>query len=60
LEQVLGSKVLLPKDLLWGFWRTIAEFTDRISNLRNKLGRAGLKDEGLVVPKELGAEGKIE
>ncbi|MED6134988.1 hypothetical protein PIB30_042086 [Stylosanthes scabra] len=38
---------------------TVAEFTDRISALRNKLGRDGLKDEGLVVPKELGAEGKV-
>ena len=38
---------------------SVAEFTDRISKLRNKLGNAGLKDEGLVVPKELGAEGKV-
>ncbi|MED6139445.1 hypothetical protein PIB30_083895 [Stylosanthes scabra] len=38
---------------------TVAEFTNRISALRNKLGRDGLKDEGLVVPKELGAEGKV-
>ena len=37
---------------------TVAEFTNRISNLRNKLGKAGLKDEGLVVPPEIGAEGK--
>ncbi|KVE49113.1 desiccation-related protein PCC13-62-like, partial [Cynara cardunculus var. scolymus] len=28
---------------------TVAEFTDRISALRNKLGRGGIKDEGLVV-----------
>ncbi|XP_021907088.1 desiccation-related protein PCC13-62-like isoform X2 [Carica papaya] len=39
---------------------TVAEFTNRISDLRNKLGKAGLKDEGLVVPKQLGAEGKIQ
>ncbi|PKA47569.1 Desiccation-related protein PCC13-62 [Apostasia shenzhenica] len=38
---------------------TVAEFTDEISELRNKLGGAGLKDEGLVVPPALGAEGKI-
>lgn len=37
----------------------MAEFTDRISELRNKLGKAGLKDEGLVVPKQLGAEGIV-
>ncbi|GAV71680.1 Ferritin_2 domain-containing protein, partial [Cephalotus follicularis] len=38
---------------------TVAEFTNRISILRNKLGKAGLKDEGLIVPKFQGAEGKI-
>ncbi|RXH71837.1 hypothetical protein DVH24_025338 [Malus domestica] len=38
---------------------TVAEFTNRISELRNKLGHEGLKDEGLVVPKHLGAEGKV-
>ncbi|XP_016195072.2 desiccation-related protein PCC13-62-like [Arachis ipaensis] len=38
---------------------SVEEFTNRISELRNKLGREGLKDEGLVVPKELGAEGKV-
>ncbi|OWM88019.1 hypothetical protein CDL15_Pgr016592 [Punica granatum] len=37
---------------------TVAEFTSRISRLRNRLGRGGLKDEGLVVPPWLGAEGK--
>ncbi|XP_030539861.1 desiccation-related protein PCC13-62-like [Rhodamnia argentea] len=39
---------------------TVAEFTDRMSELRNKLGHDGLKDEGLVVPPNLGAEGKIK
>ncbi|XP_061992012.1 ferritin-like catalase Nec2 [Rosa rugosa] len=38
---------------------TVAEFTNRLSDLRNKLGKAGLKDEGLWVPKYEGAEGKI-
>lgn len=38
---------------------TVAEFTDRLSNLRNKLGHAGLKDEGLVVKPTEGAEGRI-
>lgn len=38
---------------------TVAELTDKISELRNKLGGAGLKDEGIIVPPELGAEGKI-
>ncbi|KAK7246242.1 hypothetical protein RIF29_41103 [Crotalaria pallida] len=38
---------------------TVAEFTNRISILRNRLGNTGLKDEGLVVPIVQGAEGKV-
>ncbi|XP_023548156.1 desiccation-related protein PCC13-62-like [Cucurbita pepo subsp. pepo] len=33
---------------------TVAEFTERISELMNKLGHAGTKDEGIVVPKDNG------
>lgn len=38
---------------------SVAEFTNRISALRDKLGKDGLKDEGLRVLKALGAEGKV-
>ena len=38
---------------------TVAEFTNKMSQLRNVLGRTGIKDEGLVVPELQGAEGKI-
>nr|AWK59779.1 13-62 protein isoform 1 [Craterostigma plantagineum] len=38
---------------------TVAEFTNKISELRNKLGDKGVKDLGLIVEPELGAEGKI-
>ena len=38
---------------------TVAEFTNRISELRNRLGSTGLKDEGLVVPPVQGAEGRV-
>ncbi|CAL9110036.1 unnamed protein product [Musa acuminata var. zebrina] len=38
---------------------TVAEFTDRISALRNRLAMCGIKDEGLLVPLVLGAEGRI-
>ncbi|KAL6902163.1 hypothetical protein ACP4OV_005039 [Aristida adscensionis] len=38
---------------------TVAEFTDRVSALRNGLGRCGVRDEGLAVPRGLGAEGAI-
>lgn len=38
---------------------TVAEFTDRVSALRNRLGQCGVKDEGLTVPPELGTEGRI-
>lgn len=37
----------------------VAEFTNNISKLRNKLGKAGVKDEGLIIPHAQGAEGKI-
>ncbi|KAL4560171.1 hypothetical protein LXL04_032320 [Taraxacum kok-saghyz] len=38
---------------------TVAEFTNRISELRNMLGRTDIKDEGLIVPRYLGAEGRV-
>ncbi|KAJ3674747.1 hypothetical protein LUZ60_005363 [Juncus effusus] len=37
---------------------TVAEFTKRISDMRNELGKDGLKDEGIVVPPLLGPEGR--
>ncbi|CAK9174755.1 unnamed protein product [Ilex paraguariensis] len=37
---------------------TVAEFTIRISELRNRLGMCGIKDEGIIVPLELGAENR--
>uniref|UniRef100_A0A0D9W4I7 Desiccation-related protein PCC13-62 n=1 Tax=Leersia perrieri TaxID=77586 RepID=A0A0D9W4I7_9ORYZ len=36
----------------------VAQMTSHISELRNALGRKGIKDEGLVVAPELGPEGK--
>ncbi|XP_004292647.1 PREDICTED: desiccation-related protein PCC13-62-like [Fragaria vesca subsp. vesca] len=37
---------------------TVAHFTNRISMLRNELGMCGIKDEGIIVPEELGAENR--
>ncbi|KAK9051868.1 hypothetical protein SSX86_028496 [Deinandra increscens subsp. villosa] len=37
----------------------VGEFTQKISQLRDKLGNNGVKDEGLKVPMELGAEKKV-
>ncbi|XP_012847411.1 PREDICTED: desiccation-related protein PCC13-62-like [Erythranthe guttata] len=37
---------------------TVAEFTIRISELRNRLARCGIKDEGIIVPPFLGAENR--
>lgn len=37
---------------------TVAEFTIRLSKLRNRLGMCGIKDEGLFVPIYLGAENR--
>ncbi|EEF30511.1 conserved hypothetical protein [Ricinus communis] len=39
---------------------TVAEFTSKISWLRNELAMCGIKDEGIIVPKELGAEKRTE
>ncbi|CAI9118929.1 OLC1v1020557C1 [Oldenlandia corymbosa var. corymbosa] len=39
---------------------TVAEFTNKISKLRNDLGNKGIKDEGLTVNPSQGAEGKIK
>lgn len=38
--------------------KTVAEFTRRLSELRNKLGNSGIKDEGITVTRQLGAENK--
>ncbi|KAL8130181.1 hypothetical protein V2J09_019336 [Rumex salicifolius] len=39
---------------------TVAEFTNKISVLRNILGKMGVKDEGLTVPLRLGAEYRVK
>ncbi|XP_023765706.1 desiccation-related protein PCC13-62 [Lactuca sativa] len=48
------------KEKVVPYGMSVAEFTDKISELRNKLGNNGLKDEGLKVPSEIGAEKKIK
>ncbi|GMI66581.1 hypothetical protein like AT3G62730 [Hibiscus trionum] len=37
---------------------TVTNFTNRISEFRNRLGMCGVKDEGLMVPVQLGAENR--
>lgn len=37
---------------------TVADFTNAISELKNNLGRCGIKDEGIIVPETLGAENR--
>ncbi|KAH0784563.1 hypothetical protein KY290_004161 [Solanum tuberosum] len=37
---------------------TVADFTSRISGLRNKLGNCGIKDEGIYIQPPLGAENR--
>ncbi|XP_027106926.1 ferritin-like catalase Nec2 [Coffea arabica] len=46
------------KEVVYPYNQTVAEFTIRISKLRNKLGKDGIKDEGIFVPLKLGAEGR--
>ncbi|CAJ1940778.1 unnamed protein product [Sphenostylis stenocarpa] len=36
----------------------VSDFTDRISDFANRLGKEGIKSEGIVVPQSEGAEGK--
>ncbi|CAN1243310.1 Desiccation-related protein PCC13-62 [Linum perenne] len=59
LLAVESGQDAIIRGLLYPYNITVAEFTNKISVLRNKLGKAGVKDEGLVVPKDLGAEGKV-
>ena len=37
---------------------TVTEFTNRSSELRNRLAKCGIKDEGIIVPIQLGAENR--
>ncbi|XP_073124929.1 desiccation-related protein PCC13-62-like [Henckelia pumila] len=55
LRALLYERAALPV-VPYGY--TVAEFTDKISNLRNKLGNQGVKDEGLIVNPVQGPEGK--
>lgn len=45
---------VVPYDL------TVADFTIAISKLRNELAQCGIRDEGLIVPLQLGAENRTE
>ena len=47
------------KHIVHPYGVSVAAFTDRISDLRNKLGKRGVKDEGLVVHKAMGAEENV-
>ncbi|KAF8401494.1 hypothetical protein HHK36_012434 [Tetracentron sinense] len=46
------------KEMVHPYNYTVAEFTIRISELRNHLAICGIKDEGIIVPPELGAENR--
>ncbi|RAL52059.1 hypothetical protein DM860_016557 [Cuscuta australis] len=46
------------KEVVAPYGMTVAEFTGHISGLRNKLGKKGMKDEGLIVARTEGPEGK--
>lgn len=58
-DAVIRTELYKVKDWkVWPYPYTVAEFTDAISGLRNNLSHAFV-DEGLIVPKELGAEMKV-
>ena len=46
------------KEVVHPYNHTVAEFTERISILRNRLAMCGIKDEGILVPPQLGAENR--
>lgn len=46
------------KEEVHPYGKTVEEFTIALSGLRNKLAMCGIKDEGLRVPLELGAENR--
>ncbi|KAF8394566.1 hypothetical protein HHK36_020778 [Tetracentron sinense] len=46
------------EELVHPYNHTVAEFTIRISEVRNQLAMCGIKDEGIIVPPELGAENR--
>ncbi|KAK9291394.1 hypothetical protein L1049_019341 [Liquidambar formosana] len=46
------------EEVVHPYKHTVAEFTTRISELRNRLAMCGIKDEGIIVPPELGAENR--
>ncbi|XP_047963507.1 desiccation-related protein PCC13-62-like [Salvia hispanica] len=47
-------------EVVWPHNHTVAEFTRRISELRNRLAKCGVKDEGIIVPVCIGAENRTE
>ncbi|KAL2970312.1 hypothetical protein AAZX31_15G132100 [Glycine max] len=53
LQNATSRKLVAPYKV------TVAEFTNRISIHRSKLGNMGMKDEGIIVPRELGAESRV-
>ncbi|KAK3041963.1 hypothetical protein RJ639_002271 [Escallonia herrerae] len=46
------------KEVVHPYNHAVAKFTIRISELRNRLAMCGIKDEGIIVPLELGAENR--
>ncbi|KAM3735812.1 hypothetical protein ACB098_10G116000 [Castanea mollissima] len=45
-----ANEKVMPYDM------TVAEFTNRTAELKNRLAMCGIKDEGIIVPLSLGAE----
>lgn len=46
------------KTIVYPYNFTVGEYTIRMSMLRNRLSMCGIKDEGVFVPRELGAENR--
>lgn len=48
------------REVVHPYNHTVAEFTVQISELRNRLAKCGIRDEGIIVPLYLGAENRTE
>ncbi|KAK1295441.1 hypothetical protein QJS10_CPA16g01503 [Acorus calamus] len=55
---IRGWLIERAEERVFPYHHTVADFTIRISALRNGLAKCGIKDEGLLVPLELGAENR--
>ena len=50
----MANEIMVPYGI------TVAEFMNKTADLANRLAKCGVKDEGIIVPRSLGAENRTE